>query len=296
MIVNVKKLNTKLLTKDKYCKEDIIIHIDKSLVSPDIPMGTIDITTTEKVNVADYEFAQVVDNNLVAENIKNGVSILGVEGSFTQDATATAEDILNGKTAYVNGAKVEGTLIPPVDNSTGIIEGTLTEIYNSEVTKVGDYAFYYNDKITSVNLPNATSIGQSAFNNCTKLANISFPNATSIGNSAFYSCTALTSVSFPNATSIEGNTLSRCTSLTSVNIPLVKNIISYAFINSSKLTDIYLGYNGIVRLSNTNAFNGGPTNTIIHVRSEYADQYATATNWSSLISSGRLTIVGDYSD
>ena len=51
------------------------------------------------------------DADLVASNIKSGVSIFNVTGTFTSDATATAADILNGETAYVNGREVEGTLI-----------------------------------------------------------------------------------------------------------------------------------------------------------------------------------------
>ena len=60
------------------------------------------------------------DSNLVASNIKSGVSIFGVSGSYTasgssgldtSDATATASDIVSPKTAYINGEKVEGTLV-----------------------------------------------------------------------------------------------------------------------------------------------------------------------------------------
>ena len=61
------------------------------------------------------------DSNLVAGNIKSGVSIFGVSGSYagsggssggldTSDATATAGDIVSGKTAYVNAEKITGTL------------------------------------------------------------------------------------------------------------------------------------------------------------------------------------------
>ena len=50
------------------------------------------------------------DANLVAGNIKAGTSIFGISGSFTSDATAAAGHILSGKTAYINGAKVTGTI------------------------------------------------------------------------------------------------------------------------------------------------------------------------------------------
>lgn len=48
------------------------------------------------------------DANLVAENIKAGVTIAGVVGTFTADADATAADIVAGKTAYVNAIKITG--------------------------------------------------------------------------------------------------------------------------------------------------------------------------------------------
>lgn len=54
-------------------------------------------------------------NNLKPENIRSGVTILGISGTLeegidTSDANATAEDIAINKTAYVNGEKVEGSI------------------------------------------------------------------------------------------------------------------------------------------------------------------------------------------
>lgn len=51
------------------------------------------------------------DSDLVAANIKTGVQIFNVTGSYTSDATAAAGDIVNTKTAYVNGSKITGNLV-----------------------------------------------------------------------------------------------------------------------------------------------------------------------------------------
>lgn len=62
-----------------------------------------------KVQIATAERSKIVTGN-----IKAGISILGVRGKSsvvdTSDADATAGNILNGKTAYVNGTKLTGSL------------------------------------------------------------------------------------------------------------------------------------------------------------------------------------------
>ena len=67
------------------------------------------------------------DSNLTAANIKSGVKIFNVTGSYagssssgtdTSDATATKSDIARNKTAYVKGEKVTGTLYETAKGST----------------------------------------------------------------------------------------------------------------------------------------------------------------------------------
>ena len=73
--------------------------------------GSVAISSTEQAKI-------------IAGNIRSGVTILGQAGSSsvvdTSDADATSAMILNGKYAYVNGTKLEGTLVTPVisQNST----------------------------------------------------------------------------------------------------------------------------------------------------------------------------------
>lgn len=46
------------------------------------PTGKLEITGTAEVDCTAYASAQVIDANLIAENIKKDVTILGVTGSY----------------------------------------------------------------------------------------------------------------------------------------------------------------------------------------------------------------------
>lgn len=63
--------------------------------------GTVSIASSEQAK-------------LISGNIRAGVTVLGVSGKAsvvdTADATAAAGTIISGKTAYVNGSKVTGSL------------------------------------------------------------------------------------------------------------------------------------------------------------------------------------------
>lgn len=100
-----------------------------------------------KVNIASgkYNSANSGSNNknLISEYIKEGITLGGVTGTLkvldTSDATAKPEDILYGKTAYVNGVKITGTKI------------------TKEMLKIGDYVQYTPDSAGAYNLASTTS-------------------------------------------------------------------------------------------------------------------------------------------
>lgn len=106
------------------------------------------------------------------------------------------------------------------------------------VTSIGYQAFYVNDNITSVIIPDGViDIGTRAFCWCKKLVSVTIPDSvTSIGNEAFRGCDMLTSVDIPDS---------------------VTNISYYAFENCKGLTSIKLP-DGLTVL-NSGVFNGCPS-------------------------------------
>lgn len=92
----------------------------------------------------------------------------------------------------------------------------------SNVTSIGNYAFYDCSDLTSITIPNSvTSIGDSAFFRCSSLTNITLPNCVnSIGIAAFVYCKSLNSITIPyGVTSINGAVFHGCRSLDSITIP-----------------------------------------------------------------------------
>ncbi|MDX2109162.1 MAG: leucine-rich repeat protein [Verrucomicrobiota bacterium] len=100
---------------------------------------------------------------------------------------------------------------------------------SNNVTFIGDSAFYYCSSLTSVTISNSvTAIGDSAFRACSSLTSVTIPNSvTSIGYQAFYSCTSLTSVTITNSvTSIGGGAFDICTNLTAFIVGPANNAYS----------------------------------------------------------------------
>ena len=112
------------------------------------------------------------------------------------------------------------------------------------VTTIGDYAFSMSEKLASVTFAagsSLTSISDYAFFYCDNLTSFTIPaGVTSIGESAFYSCSKLTSISIPaGVTSIGEAAFYYCTNLASINIPAgVTSIGADLFSGCSKLASV----------------------------------------------------------
>ena len=186
------------------------------------------------------------DSNLVAGNIKSGVSIFGVSGTLEGDSSG--ETVVD-------------------DVSKAIISGTITEISDDNVETIGKYVFYRCDNLTSVNFPACTTISNNAFDCCFSLTTVSFPVCTSIGNFAFYNCSSLTTVSFPVCTSIGNGAFTRCHDLKSLYLT-GSSLCTLSNSNAFSSTPIG-GYS-----ASAGAYGS------IYVPASLLTSYQTATNWT----------------
>ena len=74
-----------------------------------------------------------------------------------------------------------------LENPYGLGDDLLSIQDNGTIIEVGDYTFYYCQKLTLVELLGATTIGGFAFQNCIDLQYVYLPNVTSVGESGFLS-------------------------------------------------------------------------------------------------------------
>ena len=124
----------------------------------------------------------------------------------THDATATSEDIIEGKTAYVDGKEVVGTHLdtePPYASFRALVDRSITEVTAEMlegVTKIGKYAFYAST-LRTCELPNTISyIDEAAFMNCLQLQIVQLNEGiTAINDEAFRDCRSITSIIFPSS-------------------------------------------------------------------------------------------------
>lgn len=95
--VDLSDYSNKIVTTYKPSETDEIIGKDGIILRPNISLEQPNTT------IAGLE-------NLSPENIKKDVSIAGISGTFTDGTTATAGDLLKGRTAYSNGELITGTV------------------------------------------------------------------------------------------------------------------------------------------------------------------------------------------
>jgi hypothetical protein len=148
----------------------------------------------------------------------------------------------------------------PASVARAYVKGTLKSLESDVVTSVGDYAFNFNYKLTSVNLPNATTVGVSAFSSASALTSVNIPNVETIGNYAFRSCTKLPSIDLLKATILKDECFASCTALASVRLPATPPT-----------------------LDKTSALRNLNSACVFYVPTGSLAAYQSATNWSEIM-------------
>lgn len=251
-----------------------------------------------------------IDANIVAGNIKDGVTILGVTGDYTGGGSASVGYIPRETNANgVYGTKTSSFTFELPANTTSIAGGALNSAFAnsgisgnidfSSVTTIGDYglnnAFSHCSNLTSVDLSNVATIGyygmEGAFNGCSSLtSSVDLSSLTTAGifglHMAFLS-TGITGINLSSLTSVSDYGLQEickdCTSLTSVDLSSITSV------GESGLKDAFngCGYLTSMNLSNVTsvsdeglvtAFSGCSRLTSINLSSVTSIGYSGLAN------------------
>lgn len=197
MVSELNSLADKINSVSKTKGKKTIPEMTQALEGVTKPEGKIAITDTEIKDVSSYAQAQVVDDNLIAENIKKDISILGVTGTLESGSEE--------------------------DSDKQWLEKTLTGEYsNDNITKIGFGAFSYQDELTKVTLNNVGNMGNNScgnmFRSCAKLKEVNLPNF---------------NIGVMN--SISSDMFNACPELEKINLPSLQHGLNYMFYNLPKL-------------------------------------------------------------
>lgn len=197
------------------------------------------------------------------------------------------------------------------DVSKSLVERTITEYVNDEVTELGDYSFCNCTKLTNISCANVTSIRNNVFEGCSGLVSAILPRVTKTNNKVFSNCYALTEVVMPELKTVGSTFMQYCNALVSVTLPKLESTKSYTFDNCRsleflrldncasfdsfgirscpKLKTIILGHSSVCTLGGTSYLSGN--NLTVYVPQALIESYQTATNWSTLYAAGTCNFV-----
>ena len=261
-------------------------------------------------------------STMTADNIRNGVNIGGVVGSyeFTTETKTVALAMGSGNQVISKSSGKEGmtrvtitkpsTMLPEnikkgvdIGGVVGtmeaggggsnklakLVDGTITEVTAEDLagaTQIRSYGFRGCHSLTSVTIPDGvTTLGDYAFRDCSGLTSVTIGNSvTSIGSSAFFGCSGLTNVTIGNSvTSIGESAFHNCSGLTSVTIPdRVTSIGNFAFLIGSSTNKAVITMKPTTPPQIASYSFNKSYLEKIIVPKGRGSTYKSATNWSAL--------------
>ena len=249
----------------------------------------------------------------VTEN--GSYEILPDEGKVMSKATvnvAVPEPVLAPLTATENGIYspedgIDGYSAVVVEVPTGsdgadnlglLITSQLERVESNVKGTFAPYAFYENDTIKYVSLPNIQYSKERVFYGCGNLETLLLPGL--IGYTyqyLAYNCSNLTTVDVHNTSYVSSYSFYNCAKLERIELDKVGTIATNSFYGCVKLKTIIIRAETVPSLGGTSAFTSTPIekNTgYIYVPSALIEEYKSATNWSTY--AARFRAIEDYPD
>lgn len=224
------------------------------------------------------------------ENIKDGVNIGGVVGTYIGGADTLAQRITNDNQPY----NYETSAVTTIRYNAFISDTNIRSFKSTTVTTIGSGAFQGCTNLTEVDMPNATTnltTGGQTFRNCTSLTTVNLPLLTQLTDYYFAGTTNLRYLDLDSLNSAVGQYAISASGVISVNLGSATSLGNYCFRNCTSLTDITLKKTSVCTISNINVFDGVTNLVTIHVPSNLITNYQNASYWNSLYSSNKVTFV-----
>ena len=248
------------------------VYIDDKLVGQtpmmcDVLVGKHEITIKREGYVAIKQSVTIIESKVsdVSVELRKGAS---TQQRNDKNSASVPNNVIeyvsrDGKICITDAINKFGASVRSHtwDSTTG--KGVIT--FDGNVTKIGNYAFYDRDSLTSITIPDSvTTIGSWAFYDCFSLTSVTIPDSvTTIGRSAFCDCDILTSVTIPDS---------------------VTTIGDYAFINCYRLISVYCEAIAPTSLG-ASVFGSNASDCKIYVPSQSVGAYKSADGWKEYANS-----------
>lgn len=223
-----------------------------------------------------------IDKNIIAENIKDGVTILGVQGNLKSEGAKYAPQYISWRQQDATDLTYEVTNI----DSSRIISCMRMFDTCSNLTSLD---------LSSWTLESCNRLGY-MFYNSTKLKSIDMSNFDTKNviymNSMFYQCKALTSVDIshfnPKSLTNVNAMFQNCIALTEVDISSICttkiNNSALMFSGCTNLTKVIIDSPNVFPMTNVSFFTNTPIEDgtgFVYVPDNLVETYKARTNWTT---------------
>ena len=237
-----------------------------------IPAGYTSGGTIAAVNAS-------IDENIIPENIKQGVDILGVTGTLESDGSSD----YNAK------------LVPTDGRITDYITEISAQLDTSEVTNMS-YMFINCTNLTTIPLLDTSNVDnmRDMFFDCTNLTTIPLLDTSNVDDMRymFEGCTSLTTIPLLDTSSaVDMQAMfNRCTNLTTIPLLNTNSVryIAHMFSGCTSLSDDSLN-NILAMCTNAVKITSDKTLKYLGLTSEQATKCTTLSNYSTFTSAGWTT-------